>query len=199
MKKSDINNRLNFKYWFFHGDGYKPGYRRLVDKYLFIDIFIGIALTCYIPTSLREAATTILLPLTGILVGACASWAGPAQEVLTSKDMIPFLEKHQGGIKEYFFILQTVIFIMLISIILWGLAGIGMFETFRSNENDCVRSIYIIVSFALYAILSLSIRICWETISYAHHIMYTKIQLQKIEPPKENRENKLIFLHKRQR
>ena len=113
--------------------------------------------------------------------------------------MIPFLEKHKGGIKEYFFILQTVIFVMLTSIILWGLAGIGIFEMFRTKENNCAKCIYITVSFVLYAVLSLSIRICWETVSYAHHIMYTKIQLQKIECPKENRKNKLIFYVKKQR
>ncbi|WP_346689674.1 hypothetical protein [uncultured Cloacibacillus sp.] len=198
MKKSGISNGLNFKYWFLVGYGYKPGYRRLIDRHSFIDVFIGTVLACCVPTSLKEAATTILFPLTGILVGVCASWAGPAQEVLTSKDVIPFLEKHKGGIQEYFFILQTVIFVMLVSIILWGLAGIGIFETLGNNENNCVRHIYIGVSFLLYAVLSLSIRTCWEAVSYAHHIMYTKIQLQKIKQQKEGREyNKPIIYRKR--
>lgn len=189
MKKSRTDN-LNFKHWFLHGNGHKPGYTRLLDNRSIIDFCIGIVVVILVSTSLKEAAVAVLFPLTGVLVGVCASWAGPAQEVLTSKEMLPFLKEHQGGICEYFLILQTVVFVMLLSIVMWGLAGIGLFEGLNSPKLDGAKFIYYIISSFLYAILSLSIRTCWEAVLYTHYIMHTKIQLLEMEP---------MILHKRKR
>lgn len=169
------NNRLDFWHWFFVGNGYKPGYRRLVDKYTIIDAIVGIILTSTVSVTLKDAAAIILLVLIGIFV--CSSiYCSLVLREFGTKETTLFLEKHRGGVTEHFFILQTVALVMLGCIVLWGLAGLGIYDMVRATDNIA----YTIIAFALYASLSLSIRICWEAVSYTVHIMHAKIQMQKI-------------------
>lgn len=169
------NNRLDFWHWFFVGNGYKPGYRRLVDKYTIIDAIVGIILTSTVSVTLKDAAAIILLVLIGIFV--CSSiYCSLVLREFGTKETTLFLEKHRGGVTEHFFILQTVALVMLGCIVLWGLAGLGILANVIATESI----VYIGVSLVLYAMLSLSVRTCWEATSYAHHILFTKIQMQKI-------------------
>lgn len=177
MAKLKISD-LNFKHWFLHGNkNSTPGYTRLLDIRTVLDLSIGAVVTIFVSIPLQEASTSILLPLTGVLIGVCASWAAPAQEVLSSQKMIPFLKSHKGGPCEYFLILQLVVFVMLFAIVLWGGAGIGLFESLNSPELNGKKAIYHIISIFLYGILSLALRTCWEAVLFTHYVMCAKLQV----------------------
>lgn len=172
---------LNFWRWFFHGSGSLPGYKRVFNSWLIQHLCIGSVCVIFISTSLESAARAILFPLTGVLISVCASWAGPTQTVLTSEEMIPVFELHEGGACEYFNILQAAILIMFATISIWGLAGIGVFESLNTKPLGSKKILYYIISIFLYGIISLSLKTCWEVILYAHNILYMKTVKMKID------------------
>jgi hypothetical protein len=166
MKETDFK----FWYWFFKGSGGKSGIKRLfLDWWIFILIAIGIGLSFFAPLCLDQAASAILLPLIGILIGLSFAWSGNAQVLLQSKHIIALGDKHPGGYTEYVYIYQTAILAILVSLVLWTFAGLGIFDNFWPTPHRVV--IYFFTKVLLYTWAGLTLRECWSVMLFTNWLL----------------------------
>ena len=112
---------ISYWEWLFRGSGGRPGYRRILDKWLLLHIPVGIVLSFLISIDLQACANTVLLPLAGILIGLSFAWAGNANALLQTEEIEKLSEYHKGGFVEYVFIYQTAILMILVTLVLWAL------------------------------------------------------------------------------
>lgn len=156
----------NYWYWFFKGSGGKPGYRRIVNRWIMIHLLIGFALAVLVKTNLSVSANSVLLPLAGILVGLTFAWAGNAQALIRSGEIGKLSEYHEGGFIEYVYLYQTAILIILVTLVFWGFAGLGIFDQYWPKwwPNSLAVDSYFIVKSILFTFASLTIRVCWQVV-----------------------------------
>jgi hypothetical protein len=69
-----------------------------------------------------------LLPLAGIFIGLTFAWGGNAVTLMQSEEINILADYRQGGLKEYVFKFQAAIFVLLFTMVIWGLAGLDVFE-----------------------------------------------------------------------
>jgi hypothetical protein len=95
-------------------------------------------------------------------VGLAFAWAGNAQALLQTDEIALMSRFKKGGLRDYVFTFQAAVFALLVTLSLWGLAGLGVFDTlFLSNHHP---DTYRLVSIILFAISSYSIRECWHVV-----------------------------------
>lgn len=146
--------------WFFKGAETKPGYQRLLDRWLIFHFFIGLLLAFLYQGKLLEAASTVMIPLSGVLVGLTFAWSGNALALLQSEEIHAMSERREGGFVEYVYTYQMAILIILFTLVVWGLAGLGGFRIgsfLGFYEKFALKSI-------LFSLVSLSIRECWHVV-----------------------------------
>src|ERR1041385_6003812 len=68
--------------WLCRGSGGGAGLRPILGRWFPIHIGIGSLLAVLVPKPLDAVASTILLPLAGVLIGLAFAWAGNAQALL---------------------------------------------------------------------------------------------------------------------
>ena len=108
---------VSFWHWLFKGGGAKPGYRRLLDKWFIGHIFMAAILTILVQQSLKESANTVLLPLSGALIGLSFAWAGNAQALLQTSEIEQLSRFRPGGFQEYAYVYQTAILVLLVTVV----------------------------------------------------------------------------------
>jgi hypothetical protein len=149
--------------WFFFGDGTsRPGILKFANLWLFFHALIGILLASAIPVRLDEASKTFLIPLAGIFVGLSFAWGGNAQALLQTTEIEEMTGKHSGGFASYVYTFQTAILVILATLIMWGFAGLDVFDKlwptpFRPHS-------YFAVSATLYGLASIAMRECWHVV-----------------------------------
>ena len=173
------------------GSGYKPGYRRVVNLWLTLHVFIGALCALVIPTEIKEAATTVLLPAASIFVGLTFAWIANVQGILQTDEATMIGGLHQGGFVEWVYPFQLGVLVMLFVLAAWGLFALGLFEQnwqsclthlrqpnlveqrfqigtdamfalVSKGKSDC--SAYIATKTLLYALISLGVRTSWSLI-----------------------------------
>ena len=77
---------ISYWQWLFKGSGARPGYRRILDKWLLMHIPIGVILSLLTSLDLQACANAVLLPLAGILIGLSFAWAGNAHALLQTEE-----------------------------------------------------------------------------------------------------------------
>lgn len=167
---------ISYWQWLFKGSGGRAGYRRLLDKWLFLHIPVGVLLAHLIPLDLQACANTVLLPLAGILVGLSFAWAGNAQALLQTEEIGKLSEYHKGGFVEYVFIYQTAILTILVTLIFWGFAGLGIYD--QTWPTRCNPKIYFSVKTFLFVLSSLTLRECWQVVSGAHWMLRIRKEIK---------------------
>src|SRR5690242_12776613 len=86
----------SFWRWFFLASR-RSGWRKFADWWLLVHLVVAIMLSVLVPATLKEAASTVLLPLVGILIGLSFAWAGNAQALLQTEEIERLSEYHPGG------------------------------------------------------------------------------------------------------
>jgi hypothetical protein len=175
-----MNSSFNFWAWFFKGNaksvtshkGILPGYRRILNYWMFVHSLAGVGLAFLVTVDVRTAANTVLLPLASILVGLSFAWAGNAQALLQSPEVEEMTEKHPGGFSEYVFCFQLAILVIIVTMVLWGLAGLGVFE---SCTGFCER----LMKALLLTMSSLTLRVCWHVVLGAQWLLLARRTIRK--------------------
>jgi hypothetical protein len=179
MKVSGIEYRVEmsedltkFWSWFFYGGGGKPGYRRLINVWLLGHLVVGCVLAGLIRVEMRAAANTVLLPLAGILVGLSFAWAGNAQALLQTTEMENLSKHRRGGFAEYVYTYQAAILCILFTLVLWGVAGLELFDDLWPTANHFKS--YLAVKALLFTFSSLTLRECWHVVMSAQLMLLAR-------------------------
>lgn len=163
--------------WFFYGTGGKPGYRRLVNKWLLLHIVVGTALAYFVRIDMQSAANAVLLPLAGILVGLSFAWAGNAQALMQTAEIEELSEHHPGGFSEYVYTYQTAILCILMTLVLWALAGLKLYDDLWPTAFKF--KTYFLVKAILFTFSSLTVRECWHVVLAAQLMLITRRRIAK--------------------
>ncbi len=167
---------MNYWFWFLHGTGVRPGYRRILNVYLVIHLILGAIVAFIVPADLTTSANTVLFPFAGIFVGLSFAWAGNAQALLQSSEISSLSEYHEGGFVEYVFVYQTAILIILVTLVAWGIAGLDVFHGLWPTTKMPVA--YFTVKVILFALCSLTIRECWHVVMGAQWMLIAQREIR---------------------
>lgn len=168
-------NRIDrwFWGWLFRGTSGKAGYHHLLQSWLVLDVLFGAAMTWINPLNLQETARIFLVPFAGIFVGISVGWAGHAHTVLRTDELEEIANYVDGGMEGIVWEFQLAILALLVTIVLWGLAGLGIFDpAWRASA-------YVGISFLLYTGSSLSVRVCWNVVGNAQRLLVTRTRMRK--------------------
>lgn len=152
--------RWQFWKWLFIGLNDEPGYCLLVNRWSLLHLAVGEILSVVVSISLYEAAEAIMLPVAGIFIGLSFAWAGNAQALLQDTAIEDMTKYHSDGIETYIYTFQFAILIILVTLILWGLAGLRIFELNIFNSWF----IQYLIKTLLYTMAGLTLRECWHIV-----------------------------------
>jgi hypothetical protein len=181
--KSDVE-LPRFWRWFFRGTrGKPPGWRKFLDRWLGVHAVIGVAAAMLLPVTLSEAAKSVLLPLAGILVGMSFAWVGSAQAIVQTVEIEKLADAQGGGIENYVFTFQSAILAILVTLCLWGLAGLGVFD--QPCPWPCPAWLYPAARGLLFFIASLTLRECWQVVMGAQMLLLAQRKIAKLPSSKQ--------------
>jgi hypothetical protein len=175
-----VNKLPSFWTWLFRGEDFRAGWRKYWNPWLILHIAVGGGLAWLVPLSLREAANAVLLPLAGIFVGLSFAWAGNAQALMQTSEIEIVADHHRGGFREYVFTFQSAILTILVTLGLWGLAGLGVFD--RSCPWSCPWWGYSVVRIVLFASASITLRECWHVVLGAQWMLLAQREVKRKLP-----------------
>lgn len=168
---------MKFWKWFFLGNGAGSGWARFLNRWIILHIGLGIALSWLTPITTQQAANTVLLPLAGVLIGLCFAWGGNAQALLQTEELEKLGEHHPGGFAEYLHVYQTAIFVVLLTLCLWGMAGLGLYE------HKCFFKAYGIPYYGIRAVLfglaAIAVRECWQVVLGAQTMINARYEIKR--------------------
>lgn len=167
---------ISYWSWLFHGSGAGPGAFRYLDRWVFFHLGVGVLLAWIVPTSLQEAAKGLLLPVAGIFIGLSFAWGGNAQALLEAPEIRDLVEKHVGGFEEYVYTFQSAILFLLLTLVLWALAGLGIFDKVWPGSDLCYA--YFVTGTVLYFLASLSVRECWHVVLGAQWFLLARHRIR---------------------
>ena len=170
------NDLIGFWQWFIKGSGGKPGYKRIVNKWIFIHLLVGVLIALVVKVDLSMCANAVLLPLVGILIGLSFAWAGNAQAVMQSSEIERLSDYHEGGFIEYVYAYQTAILIILATLVIWGLAGLHIFDNSWPTSNAAAA--YFAVKTILFLLASLTLRTCWHVVLGAQWMLLAQKRIK---------------------
>ncbi len=163
--------------WLIKGTGNGPGIRRFIDWWILFHIAIGVTMAYILPVTLKEAATTLLLPVAGILIGLSFAWGGNAQALLQSDEIEEISSFKKGGFEDYVYTFQSAIFLILVTLCFWAIAGLGIFD---SIWPTCSNAIWygILVGF-IFFLSSMTLRECWHVVLGAQQLLLMRFHVRK--------------------
>lgn len=164
---------IGYWQWFFG----RQGYKRLLNAWLLLHLFIGTLLAIVVAQDLKTASNAVLLPLAGILVGLSFAWAGNAQVLMQTNEIDRLSEFHEGGFVEYVFVFQTAILAILVTLVLWGLAGLDVFDEVWPTRSHS--AVYFMVKTLLFSMASLTVRECWHVVMGANWMLRIQREIRR--------------------
>lgn len=172
--------KWQFWKWLFKGIEGKSGISGFLDKFLFLHISVAILLSIWVDMCPKEAASTVLLPLSSIFIGLSFAWAGNAQALMQT-DQIKKLATHiPDGIQKYVYSFQLSILVILVTLSLWGLAGLGVFQYTEVNSGV----IRFIIECILYFMASITLRECWHVVMGSQAMLLMRHHISTIDDDK---------------
>lgn len=172
---------MNYWAWFFCGaEGEPAGVRSLCDRWLGLHLIVGFAMARVVPLSLEDGANRVLLPLAGVLVGLCFAWGGNAQSLLQTDEILLMADHHRGGFRQYAFVYQTAVLILVTALVLWGIAGLGVFDhTWPCCDEGCRPKglSYFGIKTGMYLVVSLAVRECWQVVLGTQYLAWARVQI----------------------
>ena len=176
---------MNYWYWLFRGSGGKPGYQRFLDRWLVVHCFVGLGMAWIVPIDTQEAAKSVLLPLGGLFIGLCFALGGNANALLQTEEIEEMASHHAGGLSEYAHVYQSAILVILLSLTLWGIGGLGIID--KVWPTPCNAKLLFGAKATLYASASLTLRECWHVVLGAQQMLMAKHQIRQ-----QGRKEKLL-------
>jgi hypothetical protein len=177
--ESRVNEHLAMEYWrwLIRGSGGRAGITRFRDRWLLLHGFVGVVFASIDQIVLKEAANSVLLPLAGIFIGLCFAWGGNAQALLQTDELEEVGEHHPGGFSEYLYVYQSAILLILVTLIAWGIAGLGVFDSLWPRCVDgwlyrCVRGL-------LFVLASMTLRECWHVVLGAQSMLLVRREIRR--------------------
>ena len=165
-----------FWVWFFRGSGGRPGFSRVVNSWLLLHAFIGSALAVLVPLTLKDAAVSILAPLAGFLIGLTFAWAANGQALLQCDEIESLAQKSDGDIPDYAYTYLLSVLVVLVTLVLWGLAGLGIFDSIWPKTGS---QEYICVEYILYLMASLTMRTSWHVVLGTQSLLLVRWTIRK--------------------
>lgn len=170
----------SFWRWLGRGLGGKAGWRKYADRWLLLHLGIGALAAWLLPVSLAEAAKSVLLPLAGIFVGMSFAWVGNAQAIIQTPELERLGEHHPNGVADYVYTFQSAILAILVTLVLWGLAGLEIFD--QPCPWGCPGWLYEATAGLLFAMASLTLRECWQVVMGAQWLLLTQRNVKQVPP-----------------
>ena len=171
-----MNGLFNYWRWFFLGSGGRRGFTRLVNRYLPVHLAIGVIMAFLVKTDIQTAANSVLLPLAAIFIGLSFAWAGNAQALMQSPEIDQLADYHEGGFAEYVYTFQTAILVILVTLVLWGLGGLGVLARFTGPTPWALR---LIGRVALFGLSSMTVRECWHVVLGSQWMLLAQREIRK--------------------
>lgn len=168
---------FNYWRWFFCGGGGRPGFRRLIDRWLAVHIVIGVLVALLANVDVQTAANSVLLPLAAIFVGLSFAWAGNAQALMQSPEIDQLADFHEGGFAEYAYTFQTAILVILVTLVLWGLAGLKVFAWFESAAAGWAATLALRA--VLFTLSSMTLRECWQVVLGSQWMLLAQREIRR--------------------
>lgn len=168
----------SFWAWLIIGSGAKPGYSRLISRWLYLDTGIAFLFSTLSTSPASEISTGVLIPLSGVFIAMITASMANTNNHVTSKEFEELCENNDGGIDEYVYpyILSALCF--LTSIIIWGAAATSIF--------DPISSLFV---FTGIFVSSLSVRVSWKSLlgsAYAIFAIHEIRALKNSSPENED-------------
>lgn len=174
---ADPSNHLpTYWSWLFGRSAKRPGLLRFADRWLILHASLGVLLSWLVTISVKDAANTVLLPLSGVFIGLCFAWGGNAQALLQTEELEEISRHHPDGPETFPFFYQTAILVVIIALVAWGLAGLGVYA--RVEGVSWARRA---IEFALYAWSSITLRECWHVVLGAQMKLIMRLQLREAQ------------------
>lgn len=168
--------KWRFWRWLFVGlDSKKPGFFNFIDRWLIVHITVALLLAFFVSVGVKEASATVLLPLASIFIGLSFAWAGNAQALLQESEIEKLTESHPDGIESYLYTFQLAILVILITLVAWGMAGLGLFEA-AFLKISCLQYL---VKFLLYLLASITLRECWHVVLGSQIMILSRYKIRK--------------------
>ena len=168
--------------WLFKGD--RPGLYKFFDRWFVFHVLVGASLAMLLPISLQATASSILLPLASVTVGLSFAWSGSAQALLQSAEIEQLSSFRVGGIEEYVYTFQTAVLCVLITLVSWCVAGLGVFDlVWPKSSIPCV---YGMVCFLLFFMSSVTVRECWHVVVGAQQLLLLRYKVRMDAEKKTN-------------
>lgn len=173
---NEVNKPLvKYWHWLFAGQGFKS----VLNVWLILHLIIGVLLALVVVPDLQTCSRAVLLPLAGIFVGLSFAWAGNAQALMQSREIDKLSQFHEGGFVEYVFVYQTAILSILVTLVLWGVAGLGVFDMVWPTKDH--PSVYFILKAFLFVMASLTLRECWQVVMGASWMLRIQRRIKQLE------------------
>ena len=169
--------QLSFWRWFFAWKGQKSGFLIYADRWLLVHLAVGVLLAWLVPSSLEDASRTSLLPLAAIFIGLSFAWGGNALALLQTEEIEALAQKYGGGLPQYVYAYLSAILVILVSLLLWGLAGLGFFDQLWPTHSHPRQ--YFVVELILYGLISLTLRECWSVVQSAQLLILTRSMMKR--------------------
>lgn len=188
MEEKQTDDRfVTYWIWVFRGAGdLGPGYRRVVeDRWLFFDLFLATILTFCLDKPFSSVAGAVIVPLCGVFIGISLAWVGSSYSTLDSDELRLMGSFHEGGYREYPFILQTAVLIFLTAIVLWGVVGTGILDPLFRERNT---PWYWGMGVCLFGSVSLCVRTCWKMVLFSHYLLISKERIMRMKRESEENE-----------
>lgn len=163
--------------WFARGSGDRPGWRRIVNAWIVAHTIIGLLLAWAVPIDLQSAASAVLLPLAGVLVGLSFAWAGNAQALLQTEEIENLSAHHPGGFVEYLYIYSLAIFCILLTLGVWTVAGLKVFDGLWPTPVHSKS--YLAVKILLFSLSSITVRECWHVVLAAQWMLLMRREISR--------------------
>lgn len=122
-----------------------------------------------LPTDVQTAASTVLIPLAGVLVGMSFAWIGNAQALVQTAQIERLATLSGEGIEKYVHTFQLAILIILVAVVLWALAGLGVFAL--PCPLTCPTWAPGFAIGVLFFVASLAVRECWHVVLGAQMLL----------------------------
>lgn len=165
-----------FWHWFIRGTGERPGILRFRDRWLLLHALVGVFIAVALPITLKEAATTLLLPVAGIFIGLSFAWGGNAQALLQTSEIEDVSNFRDGGYEEYVFAFQAAILLILITLGTWAIAGLAIFDdVWPTKENS---KLYGVIASLLFFLSSMTLRECWHVVLGAQSLLIMRFKIK---------------------
>lgn len=145
----------NFWKWVFKGvESAPPGYKSIVNAYLFFHVLIALIAQTLIKSDPFIFAGKALFPAASILIGMSMAWTTRASTILQSKELRSALFSADRPAEDYVYGFQLAILIIIIMVTYVSImAGGGFNLSVLGNPIDQYAS-----GFWMYLLLSISLR-----------------------------------------